>query len=57
MYKKWIEVRLRKDGTFWIRAVEEKGVGSVSYQSWIAITWEDVLTKLQGAVEKLYASN
>jgi len=55
--KKWIEIRLKMDGTFWVRTVEKKEANSVAYQSWIAITWEDMLTKLQEAFEELYATD
>jgi len=55
--KKWIEIRLNPDGSFWIRAVKVMGEGSVDYQSQTATTWDDMLTKLQKAIEKLYATN
>jgi len=55
--KKWIEIRLEPDGNIWIRAVKVVDMGSVDYQSQIATTREDMFTKLQKAIEELYASN
>ena len=55
--KKWIEIRLNPDGTFWIRAVKVVDAGSVDYQSWTVAMWEDVPPVLQEAVEGLYATD
>lgn len=55
--KKWIEIRLNPDGNIWIRTVKVVDVGSVDYQNQIATTWEDMSTKLQKAIEELYAND
>lgn len=55
--KRWIEIRLNPDGNIWIRTIKVMDASSVNYQSQIATTREDMSTKLQKAIEELYASN